>query len=54
MQRFRTSGHDELKRLLADVHAVLANEPAVSDIAWHEESEMSKPQPSGFATPVEG
>jgi hypothetical protein len=53
-QWFSSSGKDELKRLLTDVHEVLANEPAVSEIAWHEESEMSKPEPAGFPTPVEG
>ena len=54
LQRFSSSGKNELKRLLADVHEVLASEPAISHIAWHEESEMSKPQPAGFPTPVDG
>jgi hypothetical protein len=33
---------------------LLASEPAIIEIAWHEESEMSKPRPAGFPTPVEG
>ena len=53
-QWFSSVGKNELNRLLTDVHEVLANEPAVSEIAWHEESEMCKPQPTGFPTPVEG
>jgi hypothetical protein len=54
LQRFSSSGKRELERLLADVHEVLAAHPAISDIVWYEESEMSKPQPAGFSTPVEG
>jgi hypothetical protein len=53
LQRFSSSGKDELQRLLSDVHAVLADEPAVSDIVWYEESQMSKAQPAGFRTPAE-
>ncbi len=53
-QWFSSSGNDGLKCLLANVHNVLASEPAVSDIAWHEESEMSKPIPVGFPAPVDG
>jgi hypothetical protein len=53
-QWFRSSRNDELTRLLADVHDGLASEPAISDIVWHEESEMCKPQPAGFPHPVEG
>ena len=52
-QWFSSSGKDGLKCLLADVHNVLASEPAVSDIAWHEESETSKPKPVGFPAPVD-
>jgi hypothetical protein len=54
LQCFSPLGKNELKRLLADVHDVLASEPAISDIGWHEESAMSKPEPAGFPTPVEG
>lgn len=53
LQRFSSSGKSELKCLLADVHEVLAAEASISDIAWHDESEMSKPQPAGYPTPVE-
>jgi hypothetical protein len=54
LQRFTAAGKNELKRLFADVHDILASEPAITEIAWHEESEMSKPEPGGFPTPVEG
>jgi hypothetical protein len=54
LQSFRSTGKSELKLLLADFHNVLANESLVTEIAWHEESEMNKPEPSGFPTPVEG
>jgi hypothetical protein len=54
LQWFSSSGKNELKRLLADVHDVLSSEAAITDLAWHEESAMSKPQPAAFPTPVEG
>jgi hypothetical protein len=53
LQWFSSSGEIELNRLLADVHDVLASEPAITEIAWHEESEMGRPEPLGFPTPVE-
>src|SRR5262249_28049800 len=53
LQRFTRSGNDELKRLVADVHEVLVSEPAVTDIAWYEESDMRNPHPARFPTPVE-
>jgi hypothetical protein len=53
LQSFSSSGKNELTSLLADVHGVLASELAITDIAWHEASEMSKPEPVGFPTPVE-
>jgi hypothetical protein len=52
-QRFSSSGAEELKRLLADVHKVLATEQAISEIAWHEESEMRRPGPKSFPTPFD-
>lgn len=54
MQWFSSTGKIELKRLLVDVHDVLASEAAISQIAWYEESEMKKAEPVGFVTPVEG
>jgi hypothetical protein len=53
-QRFSSSGKNELERLLADVHSVLASEAVISRTAWHEENEMNKSQPAGFPTPLEG
>jgi len=53
LQWFRSSGKEELRRLLADAHAVLSSEPAVSDIVWYEEKEMRKGNPRGFATPID-
>ena len=54
LQRFNSTGKDELKRLLANVHDVLATEPALTSIAWHDESDMSKAEPADFPTPTEG
>jgi hypothetical protein len=54
LQSLTSSGKAELARLLADVHGVLTADPAITKIAWHEEREMSKPQPAGFSTPVDG
>lgn len=54
LQRFSSSGKSALRRLLADVHGVLASEPGVSDIVWYEESEIRKTRTAGFATPFEG
>jgi len=56
-QRLSSSGKNELKRLLVDVHEVLVSEAAISDIAWHEDDDMNKPlakqrHPAGFPTPV--
>lgn len=53
LQRFSSSGESELRRLLVDVHDVLASEPAITEIAWYEENEMTKPKPTGFTTPVD-
>ena len=53
-QRFSSRGKHELQRMLVDVHDVLASEPAITDIVWHEECDMSKPEPARFPTPVEG
>ena len=54
LQWFNSSGHTEMKCLLGDVHKILASEPAITEIAWHEESDMKKPKPAGFPTPIEG
>lgn len=54
LQRLSPSGKSELRSLVSDVHAVLADEPAVSNVVWYEEGEMRKPQPAGFRTPVGG
>ncbi len=50
-QRFSSSGRNELKRLLTEVHQMLTKEPATSNIAWHEEREMSQSKPAGLPTP---
>jgi hypothetical protein len=41
LQRRSSSGQDELKRLLADVHDVLTSEVAISDVAWAREPHVS-------------
>jgi hypothetical protein len=51
LRRFSASGKTELQRLVSDVHAVLAGEPAVSEIVWYAEHEMTKARPTGFPTP---
>lgn len=51
VQCFTSRGKDELKQLLADVHRVLVGEPAITDVSWHEKSDMSKPELVGFPTP---
>ena len=53
LQWFSSTGKDELKWLLAGVHDVLTSDPAITEITWHEEREMSKPNPAGFPTPVD-
>ena len=54
LQWFSPSGKNGLMRLLADFHVILASEPAIANIAWHDEREMIKPEPASFPTPVEG
>ena len=54
LQRFSPSGAGELKRLVADVHEVVASEAAISEIVWYEEREMSNPRPASFPTPADG
>ncbi len=51
-QWFSSAAKSELTRLLVDVHDVLVKEPAITEIAWHEEREMGKADPAGFPTPV--
>ena len=53
LQRLSSSGKRELQRVLCDFHAVLASEPAVSEIVWYEEKEIRKARPAGFPTPGE-
>jgi hypothetical protein len=52
LQRFSSSGNAELKRLVSDLHDVLAVDPLVSAIHWYEEREMSKADPRVFPTPT--
>ena len=54
LQRFSSSGKHELNRLLTDAHEILTSEPEISNIAWYEESEMTKPQPSKYSAPGKG
>jgi hypothetical protein len=51
VQRLSASGNAELRRVVADLHAVLVSDPALSSITWYEESEMSKAEPRGYSTP---
>jgi hypothetical protein len=51
LQRASASGKAELHRLIADFHAVLAADQAISEITWYTEREMLKPNPLGFKSP---
>ena len=51
LQRLRRSGKRALKQLILDIHDVLANEPAVSKVTWHAETEAGKRNPRGSPTP---
>jgi hypothetical protein len=51
-QRLCSSGRRAMQSLLTDVHSVLVSEPGVFDIVWYEESEVRKPRPVGFPTPL--
>jgi hypothetical protein len=53
VQRFSPSGTRELKHLLAGVHQTLANDGAVSEIAWYEEAQMNSPEPKSFPVPLD-
>ena len=51
IQSLTATGKSELRRLLADVHDVLASEPVITAINWHEDGEMSKPNPTVSRNP---
>lgn len=51
LQRLSSGGRKELQRLIGDVHALLAAEPAVSDIRWFREADMRRPEPPGLSSP---
>jgi len=53
LQRLSASGRKQLQLLVGDFHAVLASEPSVSHIVWHEEGQMNEARPGGHSTPVE-
>jgi len=44
LQRVTASGGRELRRLMQDLHGVLTRDPAVSDVAWYREDEMTRGQ----------
>ncbi|MGN6725083.1 MAG: hypothetical protein ACTHLZ_04135 [Tepidisphaeraceae bacterium] len=52
-QRFSPAGKSEFASLLAELHRVLASDPMVSGIGWHEEKAMRDRVPSAFATPFD-
>jgi len=51
LQRMSPSGKRAMEQLILDIHAVLANEPAVSKITWHPQTEAGKQNPRGSPTP---
>lgn len=52
LQRFSSSGKQELARLVSDFHNVLVNEPHVSQVTWYEEREMREARPTAYTSPV--
>lgn len=51
LQRWSAAGKRELERLVSDFHSVLASEPAVRDIAWYRERDMSRADVQSSPTP---
>lgn len=52
LQRFKSSGKQELAHLVSDFHRVLIEEPDVSEVTWYEQREMRKAQPTAHSSPA--
>jgi hypothetical protein len=48
LQRFRRSGRNGLKQLVADVHRTLTDDPATADVAWYDDGMTRPPLPTPF------
>lgn len=53
LQRFRASGKAAYAAVIAELHRVLANEPAVGEVKWFSEAEIDVSDARGAATPDE-
>jgi hypothetical protein len=53
LQWFSSAGTKELKQLLTDFHDVLSRESLVSAVAWYDEREMRRSNPTSYPTPVD-
>ncbi len=51
MQRLTPRGKGALARLANDLHSALNVDPAVTEVRWHREADMSQANPEGAATP---
>ena len=51
LQRWSAAGKQELDRVISDFHAVLAQDPAIRDIAWYREKDMRGADALSSTTP---
>ena len=54
LQRWTTSGKNELQQLVLAAHEALSGDPAVSRLAWYLERDMTKANAQGSTNPIEG
>jgi hypothetical protein len=54
LQRWTTSGKNELQQLVLAAHEALSGDPAVSHLAWYLERDMTKANAQGSTNPIEG
>lgn len=53
LQRLRPRGREALQGLIADIHAVLTSTPAVTEIRWFSEVNLSNRNAAGAPSPSE-
>jgi hypothetical protein len=53
LQRLLPAGDRELRRLLSDLHVVLAAAPSISEVRWYQEDALMRSPLDGAATPNE-
>jgi hypothetical protein len=54
LQRWTTSGKDELQQLVLAAHAALCGDSTVSRLAWYRERDITKAHAHGSPSPIEG